>query len=106
MKKGKTKTIKASDIHARDYANNPAYRKAYDDLEAEYAVIDALIRARAKAHLSQAQLAARMKTTQTAIARLESGNTLPSTRTLMKFAKATGHRLRIVFEPESLPASV
>ena len=44
-----------------------------------------------------------MNTTQTAIARLESGNTMPSTRTLRKIAKATGHRLRIIFEPEGSP---
>ena len=100
----KTRTIKASAIHARDYANDPAYRKAYDDLEEEYALINSLIEARTRAQLSQAQLAERMNTTQTAIARLESGGTMPSTRTLMKFAKATGHKLKITLEPEGSPA--
>lgn len=95
-----TKTIKASDLHKRDYANDPAYRKAYDDLEEEYALINTLIEARTRAHLSQAQLAERMNTTQTAIARIESGNTMPSTRTLRKIAKATGHKLKIILEPE------
>ncbi|MFZ1107442.1 MAG: helix-turn-helix domain-containing protein [Rhodomicrobium sp.] len=101
----KTKTIKASDIHAKDYAGDDAYRKAYDDLEEEYALIRTLIEARMRAHLSQAQLAERMNTTQTAIARLESGNTMPSTRTLRRIAKATGHKLRIILEPEGSPAS-
>jgi ribosome-binding protein aMBF1 (putative translation factor) len=100
----KTKTIKASDIHARDYAGDPAYRKAYDDLDDEYALINSLIEARTRAQLSQAQLAERMNTTQTAIARLESGNTMPSTRTLRKIAKATGHKLKIILEPEGSPA--
>ncbi len=100
----KTRTIKASEIHARDYARDPAYRKAYDDLEEEYSLINTLIEARTRAHLSQAQLAERMNTTQTAIARLESGNTMPSTRTLMKLAKATGHKLKITLEPEGSPA--
>ncbi len=100
----KTKTIKASDIHERDYANDPTYRKAYDDLEDEYGLISTLIEARTRAHLSQAQLAERMNTTQTAIARLESGNTMPSTRTLRKIAKATGHKLKITLEPEGSPA--
>jgi transcriptional regulator with XRE-family HTH domain len=45
------------------------------------------------------QLAKRMKTTQSTIARLESGRGLPSTRTLSRFAKATGDRLKISFEP-------
>ncbi len=100
----KIKTVKASELHAKDYASDAAYRKAYDDLEEEYALIGALIEARTRANLSQAQLAERMNTTQTAIARLESGTTMPSTRTLRKIAKATGHRLKIIFEPEGSPA--
>jgi transcriptional regulator with XRE-family HTH domain len=40
-----------------------------------------------------------MKTTQSALARLESGRGRPSTRTLDRFAKATGHRLKISFVP-------
>jgi transcriptional regulator with XRE-family HTH domain len=47
-----------------------------------------------------------MNTTQTAIARLESGNTMPSVRTLRKIAKATGHKLRIIFEHERPAAKV
>jgi transcriptional regulator with XRE-family HTH domain len=47
--------------------------------------------------LSQAKLARRMKTTQSTVARLESGRGQPSTRTLLRFAKATGHRLKISF---------
>jgi len=42
-----------------------------------------------------------MKTTQAVVARLESGRTKPSTRTLERFAAATGMRLRISFEPEA-----
>jgi transcriptional regulator with XRE-family HTH domain len=56
-------------------------------------------KARARAGLSQAELAKRMKTTQSAVARLESGRGLPSTRALGRFAKATGHWLKISFEP-------
>jgi transcriptional regulator with XRE-family HTH domain len=40
-----------------------------------------------------------MKTTQSAVARLESGRGQPSTRTMVRFAKATGHRLKISFQP-------
>ena len=43
-----------------------------------------------------------MGTTQAVVARLESGKTMPSTRTLERFAKATHTRLRISFEPEKL----
>jgi ribosome-binding protein aMBF1 (putative translation factor) len=96
----KTKLIRARDLHARRYADDEAYRRAYDALEEEYALINTLIEARTRAHLSQAQLAERINTTQTAIARLESGNTMPSTRTLRRIAKATGHKLKIILEPE------
>ena len=49
--------------------------------------------------MSQAQLARRMKTPQSYIARLERGKVRPSTSALERFAQATRTRLRIVFEP-------
>ena len=85
---------KISTLHKK-WMKDPAYRKEYEALEEEFALIEA----RARAGLSQAELARRMKTTQSVIARLESGRTKPSTRTLSRFAKATGHRLKISFEP-------
>ena len=75
------------------------YREAYKRLAPEYEVARALIEARTRAGFTQAQLAARMKTTQSAVARLESGRVPPSTRTLEKVARATGTRLRIQFDP-------
>ena len=76
---------------------DPEFMKEYDALEEEFALASALMRARAD--LSQAELAKRMGTSQSAIARLESGRSRPSTRTLRKFAEATGMKLRFVFEP-------
>jgi transcriptional regulator with XRE-family HTH domain len=86
------------DLKAR-FLKDPEVRKEYDALEEEFALIAAMAKARLRAGLSQAQLAKRMKTTQSAIARLESGRGRPSTTTLSRFAKATGHRLKISFEP-------
>lgn len=80
-----------------EWDKDPEFRAAYDALEEEFALANALIRARAD--LSQAELARRMGTSQSAIARLESGRSRPSTRTLRKFAEATGMKLRFVFEP-------
>jgi len=85
----------------RKWMKNPAYKAEFEALGEEFALIGALIEARDKAGLTQAQLAARMKTTQAAIARLESGRVLPSTRTLQKFAKATGTVLKISFHPKA-----
>lgn len=95
------KTVKAKDIHNRRMLENRAYREAYDSLEGEFALVDALITARTHARLSQAELAARMGTTESAVSRLESGRVKPSTRTLERYAKATGHRLQIRLEPAS-----
>jgi transcriptional regulator with XRE-family HTH domain len=55
--------------------------------------------ARAGAGLTQQQVARRMKTTQAAVARMERGGSKPSMRTLERFARATGTRLRISFLP-------
>ena len=89
---------KLSDLHKK-FMKDPAYRKEYDALEEEFALAAAVAKARMRAGLSQAELARRMKTTQSTVARLESGRGKPSTRTLDRFAKATGHRLKISFEP-------
>jgi transcriptional regulator with XRE-family HTH domain len=78
---------------------DPEVRREYGVLEEEFALIEAVAKARARSGLSQTQLAKRMKTTQSAIARLESGRGQPSTRTLARFAAATGHKLKISFEP-------
>ena len=89
---------KISTLHKR-WMKDPAYRKEYDAMEEEFALMAAVAQARARSGLSQAELAKRMNTTQSTIARLESGRSLPSTRTLDRFARATGHRLKISFEP-------
>jgi transcriptional regulator with XRE-family HTH domain len=78
---------------------DPAYSREYDAPEEEFALAAAVAKARLRAGLSQGELARRMDTTQSTVARLESGRGRPSTRTLDRFAKATGHRLKISFEP-------
>jgi ribosome-binding protein aMBF1 (putative translation factor) len=82
-----------------EWRKDPEFMKEYDALEEEFARAQMVIGARAHADLSQAELAERMGTSQSAIARLESGRIKPSTRTLEKLAAATGMRLRIVLEP-------
>jgi transcriptional regulator with XRE-family HTH domain len=89
---------KLKDLHKK-WLKDPAYRKEYDALEEEFALAAAVAKARLRSGLSQAELAKRMETTQSTVARLESGRGRPSTRTLDRFAKATGHRLKISFEP-------
>lgn len=84
----------------REWEKNPEFRAAYDALEDEFALAGALIKARGDADMTQEQVAQAMGTTQAVVARLESGRVMPSTRTLKRFAAATGTKLRISFEPE------
>ncbi len=86
----------------QEWRKEPDFVVAYDALEDEFAVALALINARGNAAMTQEQVAQAMGTTQAVVARLESGKTMPSTRTLERFAKATHTRLRISFEPEKL----
>lgn len=92
----KTIPVKSS---VERWRKDPAYREAYDSLADEFAIAGQIIEARARAGLTQEQLAERMHTSQSAVARLESGRSKPSTATLAKIAEATGSRLRVTFEP-------
>ncbi|MGM4982565.1 helix-turn-helix domain-containing protein [Rhizobium sp. 11_C7_N12_5] len=75
--------------------NNPEFRQEYEKADAEFQLVEALIGARTKANLSQAELARRIGTTQSAIARLEGGGVSPSLNTLRRYAEATGSKLEI-----------
>ena len=83
----------------KKWSEDPEYRKAYDGLGPEFEICRSLIEARTRAKLTQAELAQRMNTTQSVVARLESGRTRPLTRTLERIAQATKTRLRISFDP-------
>jgi DNA-binding XRE family transcriptional regulator len=82
----------------KEILSNHEVKDLYDSLEEKYILIEALIQARAEAGLTQEELASRIGTTQSAIARLESGSTMPSLKTLFKYAKATGMKPIITFE--------
>jgi transcriptional regulator with XRE-family HTH domain len=90
---------KLKDLHRR-WSKDESYKAAYDGLEEEFQLARALIEARTRAGLSQTQLARRMKTSQSYVARIEGGKVRPSTDALERFAQATGSRLRITFQPE------
>lgn len=82
---------------------NSAVRKEYDALADEFAIFDALVKARAKAGLTQAEVAQRMGTHVPAVSRLESGGGgarhSPSVTTLRNYAKAVGCDLVIKLQP-------
>ncbi|PMS17958.1 transcriptional regulator [Trinickia dabaoshanensis] len=75
-----------------------ATKTEYEAQAPEFAVARELIAARVRAGLTQEQVAERMQTTQSTIARMESGRTLPSLRTLSRYAEATGSRAVVRLE--------
>ncbi len=74
---------------------DPEARKEYERLGPEFEISSELIAARKRAKLSQEDLANRMGTTQSAIARLESGHKMPMMQTIQRYAEATGSRVRL-----------
>ena len=70
-------------------------KKEYDRLAPRYAVISAFIKARIKKGITQKELAQKMGTKQSAIARLEGGNVNPSLNFLGKLASVMGYKLTI-----------
>jgi len=65
---------------------NPKVKAEYEALAPEFGISAGLVKARLRAGLSQAELASRMSTSQSTIARLASGQTLPRTKTLLRYA--------------------
>lgn len=77
---------------------NPEFREEYARVDDEFKLIEALVSARTAAKLTQAELARRLGTTQSAVARLEGGRVSPSLATLRRYAEATGTRLTVGLE--------
>jgi DNA-binding XRE family transcriptional regulator len=75
----------------------PAVKAAFDAQADEFALLDELLKARRRAGLTQAEVAERMGTKPSAVARLEAGGGSkrhsPSLATLRKYAEAVGCRL-------------
>ena len=81
----------------------PGFNDAYDSLELEYTVATQMLKARAKAGLTQDAVAERMGTTKSAISRLEgAGRHAPSLATLKKYAAAVGCDLQIKLVPQKV----
>ena len=78
----------------------------YDRLDEEFALFDEFLKARSSAGITQAEVAKRIGTTQSAVARLESGKGKhsPSLATLQKYANALGYRLELRLINETINA--
>ena len=84
-----------------DYLNeklkDPEFKKEYDALEPEFAIIQAMIDARKESGLTQKDLSERTGIAQSDISKLERGNANPSLRTLQRLAEGMGMKLKIEF---------
>lgn len=74
---------------------DPEVKKAYDDLEPEFALMSLMIEKRIKEGLTQKELARRMGTKQSAISRFESGTYNPSLAWIRNAAHALNSKIRI-----------
>lgn len=97
--KRSTKNWMTWDQHRKELMKDPQVRKAYQELQPEFAIIRKIIEARVKKGITQKKLAQRLKTKQSAISRLESGNANPSLNFLKRLAQALDSRLEIRLVP-------
>ena len=75
------------------------FKEAFEESRVEFELARKLIEARIQSGLSQEDIAKIMNTSQSTVARLESGKDLPSMRTLKKFADATNSVIDIQLKP-------
>lgn len=69
------------------WMKDPEFRRGYYDLELEFKLISAIIESRMKKGMTQKQLAKKIGTKQSAVARFESGKSNPTLSTLKKIAR-------------------
>jgi len=85
----------------KKWMQDPEFVKEYEALEEEFSLASAMIAARAHADMTQQDVAAKMETSQSYIAKLEGGAVSPTMKALKRYAEATGSRVKITFEPVS-----
>jgi len=103
MKKSKKITRKKLltwEEHRKELMKDPAVMKAYQEFQPEMAIIRKIIETRISQGMTQRNLAKKMKTKQSAISRVESGNGNPSLNFLRRLAGALDCRLEIRFLPK------
>lgn len=83
----------------KELLSDPKARKAYEDLQPEFAIIQTIIDARVKKKISQEELAKRMGTGQAVISRLENANAKPSLSLIKRLANALNLKVELHFTP-------
>lgn len=78
---------------------NPKVKQEYDNHKAEFEIARALLKARLASHMTQIDVARKMSTSQTHIARMESGQHLPTLQSICKYAHAVNQTIKIELNP-------
>ena len=91
-------SVKFDDFLQEQLAD-PEFRKEYETLQPERAVMQAIIDARQTSGLTQKELSERTGIAQGDISKLEKGNANPSIRTLQRLATGMGMILKVEFVP-------
>lgn len=92
----KIKLIPFDNLHKK-WMKDPEYKKGYEDLELEFSLIEAIIKARGAQGLTQRELAKQLKIAQSSLARFEAGGANPT----MAFVKKllSGLNLKVTVSP-------
>jgi len=88
--------MKSFEQFEKEQLERPGFRKAYEKLDVEFRIYEALIRARLEKKLTQKQLAKELGIAQSALARFESGRTNPTLSFLHKVTSGLGLKLTVV----------
>lgn len=88
--------IDFNELMDKELAENPKMKAEYDRLKPIYRIKIELIKARQAAGLTQAQIAARMGTTQSVVARMECEDRFPSLDLVSRYGKATGRQIALI----------
>ena len=87
------------DTFLKEQLQDSEFKKEYEALQPEHAIIQAIIDARQRSGLTQKQLSERTGIAQGDISKLERGSANPSIRTLQRLAEGMGMKLRLEFLP-------
>ena len=88
------KMLSFKEVHAR-HMKDPEFRREFEAIQPELALIELLMDARLNKGVTQAELAKKMGTKQSAISRFESGRINPRLDFMIKLASALGARIKI-----------
>jgi transcriptional regulator with XRE-family HTH domain len=93
------------DKYVAEKLKDPEFRYEYDELEPEFAIVQAIINARKNIGLTQKQLSDKTGINQGDISRIERGEANPSLKTLKRLATGMNMKLRLEFLPAGAGSS-